>query len=83
MRHGLAGLLGLFGTATIKQSVFWRKEFGKMGHPDKYLDDVKSIQVGDRIAIKSAYTKKRNLPFDNQGKDVSTMAIKATGYGYE
>ena len=49
------------------------------GHPDKYLDDVKSIQVGDRIAIKSAYTKKRNLPFDNQGKDVSTMAIKATG----
>ncbi|CAM3760600.1 5-methylcytosine-specific restriction enzyme B [Vibrio aerogenes CECT 7868] len=49
------------------------------GYEDKYLDLVRSMAVGDRIAIKSAYTKKRNLPFDNQGHFVSVMAIKAIG----
>ena len=45
----------------------------------KYLDDVKSIQLGDRIAIKSSYTRKHNLPFDNRGQTVSVMSIKAIG----
>lgn len=49
------------------------------GYTDKYLDAVRSIQPGDRIAIKSAYTRKKNLPFDNKGHRVSTMAIKAIG----
>jgi 5-methylcytosine-specific restriction protein B len=49
------------------------------GHQDKYLDAVKSIQVGDRIAIKSAYTRKHDLPFDSRGQTVSVMAIKAIG----
>jgi len=49
------------------------------GYQDRYLDTVKSIQVGDRIAIKSAYTRKHDLPFDNRGNTVSAMAIKATG----
>lgn len=40
---------------------------------------VKSIRPGDRIAIKSTYTRKRGLPFDNRGETVSVMAIKATG----
>ncbi len=52
----------------------WQCEDG-----DKYDDQVKSIQVGDRIAIKSTYTQKRNLPFDNRGHFVAVMAIKATG----
>ena len=46
---------------------------------DKYLDPVKSIQVGDRIAIKTNYTRKHDLPFDNRGRTVSVMAIKAIG----
>ena len=49
------------------------------GHTDKYLDDVKSIEVGDRIAIKAAYVRKKNLPFDNRGLNVSTMTVKAIG----
>lgn len=49
------------------------------GYQDKYLDAVKSIQVGDRIAIKSSYTRKHDLPFDNRGQTVSVIAIKAIG----
>ncbi len=49
------------------------------GYEDKYLDKVKSIQPGDRIAIKASYTRKNGLPFDNRGYSVSTMAIKAVG----
>ena len=46
---------------------------------DLFLDQVKSIEPGDRIAIKATYLKKHGLPFDNQGELASTMAIKATG----
>lgn len=49
------------------------------GYQDKYLDLVQSMRRGDRIAIKSSYTRKHGLPFDNQGQVVSVMAIKATG----
>ncbi|WP_376869248.1 hypothetical protein AB5G97_02325 [Aeromonas veronii] len=49
------------------------------GYQDKYLDAVRSIQVGDRIAIKSSYTQKHDLPFDNRDQTVSVMAIKAIG----
>jgi Cdc6-like AAA superfamily ATPase len=49
------------------------------GYDKKYLDDVRSIAVGDQIAIKSAYTQKHNLPFDNKGQFVSVMEIKAIG----
>lgn len=45
----------------------------------KYLDTVKSIKPGDRIAIKSSYTRKNGLPFDNHGNSVSVMLIKAIG----
>ena len=48
-------------------------------YKDKYLDQVKSMQPGDRIAIKSSYTRKKKLSFDNQGHSVSVMGIKAIG----
>ena len=37
------------------------------------------MKPGDRIAIKASFTRKNNLPFDNRGKAVSCMRIKATG----
>lgn len=46
---------------------------------DKESALVKSMVYGDRIAIKSTYVRKNNLPFDNKGNAVSTMAIKAIG----
>lgn len=49
------------------------------GWDDKFIDVVNSIQVGDRIAIKSTFTQKRNLPFNNHEKTVGAMRIKAIG----
>ncbi len=49
------------------------------GYEDRHLDVVRSMRVGDRIAIKAAYVRKRDLPFDNRGQPVSVMAIKAIG----
>lgn len=49
------------------------------GFTDKYLDEVKSMQPGERIAIKAAFVRRKGLPFDNRGHAVSVMAIRATG----
>lgn len=50
------------------------------GYEDgKYGDAVRSMRPGDKIAIKSSYTRKHDLPFDNRGATVSVMAIKAVG----
>ncbi len=46
---------------------------------NKFIDAVNSMEVGDRIAIKAAYTKKNGLPFNNCGQVVGVMAIKAIG----
>ncbi|MEG0368338.1 MAG: hypothetical protein RR585_15960, partial [Coprobacillus sp.] len=49
------------------------------GYDNKYTERVNSIKGGDRIAIKSSYTRKNNLLFENQGNSVSVMGIKAIG----
>lgn len=49
------------------------------GYDDKLLDVVRSMRPGERIAIKSSYTRKRGLPFDSRGRAVSVMGIKAVG----
>lgn len=49
------------------------------GYDDKHLDVVRSMRPGDRIAIKSSYTRKHRLPFESRGQAVSVMAIKAIG----
>lgn len=48
-------------------------------YEDKHFDVVRSMRPGDRIAIKSSYTRKHGLPFDSRGQVVSVMAIKAIG----
>ncbi|RWN44684.1 MAG: hypothetical protein EOS03_23855 [Mesorhizobium sp.] len=40
---------------------------------------VRSMKVGDRIAIKAAFVQRRNLPFDNKGHNTSVMRLKARG----
>jgi hypothetical protein len=42
------------------------------------LDEVREVQVGDRIAIKSSFTQRYNLPFAYAGT-ASVMRIKAIG----
>jgi 5-methylcytosine-specific restriction protein B len=49
------------------------------GYDDKLLDVVRSMRPGERIAIKSSYTRKNGLPFDSRGRAVSVMGIKAVG----
>ena len=49
------------------------------GYDDKLLDMVRSMRPGERIAIKSSYTRKHGLPFDSQGRAVSVLGIKAVG----
>jgi hypothetical protein len=49
------------------------------GYTDRYLDDVKAMKPGDKIAIKVAGTQKLELPFEYGGKTASRMTIKATG----
>ncbi len=58
---------------------FLREGIWENGYDDKYLDLVRSMQPGNRIAIKSCYTRMHDLPFDSRGHRVSVMAIKAIG----
>lgn len=51
----------------------------KNGYKNKYLDVVRSMRLGDRIAIKASYTRKHGLPFDNRAEFVSVVGIKAVG----
>lgn len=45
----------------------------------KQADLIKTIKAGERIAIKSTYTRKNGVPFESRGHIVSVMAIKAIG----
>lgn len=49
------------------------------GYDDKLLDMVRSMRPGERIAIKSSYTRKHGLPFDSRGRAISVMGIKVVG----
>ncbi len=68
-----------YGGTNDQFSRFLDEGIWENNNQDKYLDLVKSIQPGDRIAIKSTYTRKHDLPFDSRGQTVSVMAIKAIG----
>ena len=68
-----------FGGANDQTDRFIREGVWEHGFQDRWIEDVQSIRVGDRIAIKSTYTRKHGLPFDNRGHSVSVMAIKAVG----
>lgn len=46
---------------------------------DKEIALVRSMQQGERIAIKAAYTRKHGVAFDNRSRTVSVMGIKAIG----
>lgn len=68
------------GSDPMDQSDRFLKEgIWENGYEDRYLDEVRLMQVGDRIAIKSSYVKRLNLPFDAHGKTISCMSIKAIG----
>lgn len=49
------------------------------GYEDRFLDEVRAMRPGERIAIKSSFTRKHDCPFENHGHVVSVMRIKAIG----
>ena len=57
----------------------WEMEQWEAPAHDKCVRQVKSMEPGDRIAIKSTFVRKKGLNFNNKGKPVSVMAIKAVG----
>lgn len=58
---------------------FMEEGIWENGFDDQLLDQVRSMRAGDKIAVKSTYTRKNGLPFDNHENFVSVMAIRATG----
>lgn len=78
-RVDLCWYVGAFISSEDKTDEFIDEGIWINGYNDKYLDNVNSVKVGDKIAIKSAYTQKHNLPFNINGGTASVMEIKAVG----
>ncbi len=69
-----------FGRTDDQFDSFLKEGIWVIDNPsDRHRAQVLTMQPGQRIAIKSTYIRKHGLPFDNLGRDVSVMAIKATG----
>ncbi len=60
-------------------SRFLEQGIWQNGYEEKFADQVRDMKQGDRIAIKSAFVRKRDLPFGSRGQSVSVMRIKAIG----
>ena len=69
-----------FGGKIDQTQRFLSEGIWEINNPTKNeIAHVKSMNAGDRIAIKATYVRKNSLPFDNRGEIVSVMGIKATG----
>jgi 5-methylcytosine-specific restriction protein B len=68
-----------YGVDEDQTERFLKDGIWQNGTDGKYTDKVKEIKQGDQVAIKSAYTKTHDLPFDYSGKKASVMDIKAVG----
>lgn len=49
------------------------------GDDEKYAQLVRQMKAGDRIAIKSSFVRKKDVPFENHGRPASVMRMKAIG----
>ena len=58
---------------------FLKEGIWQNGYEDRFSALVRQMKPGDRIAIKSSYVRKHNLPFKNQERPVSVMNIRAVG----
>ncbi|MFG1359176.1 McrB family protein [Xanthobacter pseudotagetidis] len=68
-----------YGGSADQTERFLSEGIWENGYTDRYVDLVQAMRPGDRIAIKAAYTRKHDLPFENHGRSVSVMVIKAIG----
>lgn len=77
--YWLVGAYWDSSTPTDQTQRFLDEGLWENGYLDRYLDEVKSMRVGDKIAIKAASTQRLSLPFNNGNRTVSRMSIKAIG----
>ncbi len=68
-----------FGKKGDQTERFLKEGIWQTDNPERHAEMIRSMKPGDRIAIKKTYTRKDNLPFDNKGRPVSVMEIKAIG----
>lgn len=69
-----------FGGSNDQTKRFLAEGMWEIRNPnDKEIALIRSMQPGERIAIKATYTRKHGVGFDNRGRTVSVMGIKATG----
>ncbi|MCW4116378.1 AAA family ATPase [Aurantimonas sp. MSK8Z-1] len=62
-------------TARFLNDGIWRVD----SPTERQSQQVLAMRPGDRIAIKATFVQRANLPFDNKGRHVSVMRIKARG----
>jgi 5-methylcytosine-specific restriction enzyme B len=58
---------------------FWKDGIWQNGYKDKFSEQVRSMKLGDRIAIKATFARKHGTPFNNKGQSVGAMKIKVIG----
>ena len=58
---------------------FLQEGIWENGYHNRYINEVMSMKVNDKIAIKAASTQRKDLPFDARNKTISRMNIKAIG----
>ena len=71
--------VGASWSADDQTERFLREGVWQNGYEDKFSKLVRQMKPGDRIAIKASFTRKNDVPFENQGRAASVMRIKATG----
>lgn len=69
-----------FGRTHDQFARFIDGRFWEIDDPSpRHREQVLSMAPGQRIAIKATYVRRLELPFDNRGRPVSVMQIKAIG----
>lgn len=56
-----------YGGTDAQHLRFLSEGIWENGYEDKHFEVIRSRCLGDRIAVKSSYTRKQGLPFDNRG----------------
>ena len=79
-QHDTFWIVGAVWNAEDQTEVFVNDGLWMDGYVDgKHADLINQMKIGERIAIKSSFTRKNKLPFDANGNTVSVMKIKARG----
>jgi 5-methylcytosine-specific restriction protein B len=72
-------LVGAYWSGDDQTDRFIAEKVWENGYDDQFIDQVKSMRPGEKIAIKAAFTRRHNLPFQSSGKSTAVMSIKAVG----